>query len=97
MPQSLTRQTATNVLRVSTYTCRFGHTVTLNKFTAPPFYRTATMATLGSHKKHKVTIVGSGNWYIHSIHTQRSMNLRMQGLDDSKSSGREHGCQPRHF
>ena len=22
------------------------------------------MATLGAHKKHKVTIVGSGNWYV---------------------------------
>ena len=30
-------------------------------------YITATMASLAPFKKHKVTVVGSGNWYVHTV------------------------------
>lgn len=62
MKQFLPKLTAIHTRRVSTYTCRPAHISGLNKFIVYQPVNTASMATLGSHKKHKVTIVGSGNW-----------------------------------
>lgn len=67
MKQFLTKVTAIHIRRVSTYNCRPVYIGGLNKVVIYQPVNTASMATLGSHKKHKVTIVGSGNWYEPSI------------------------------
>jgi hypothetical protein len=71
-------------------------------------YSTTTfgnMTNLGGHsKKHKVTIVGSGNWYAQPLpklnSTLRSLLTYfsvMQGLNDCQNPCREHPRKQRHL
>lgn len=47
------------------------------------FLRPRTMATLGAYqKKHKVAIVGSGNWYVTRIHFDAQLHVMPENQRD---------------
>lgn len=61
--------------------------------------RTSTAAAMAAPKKHKVTVVGSGNWYCTMLWKLAFCHAYIfaQGLSDCQNRGREHTATFRHL